>query len=169
MFKVIFALLLFLIVAGTGFADEIGAPEATEEAKPSARKIVFTLGGATGFFAGATTFLAEARFHLKYIFGPATTAARLGLGLAQSRNTDQRYVPVTFDLIFNFPAGRLTGVENYLGGGLNSAGNFGGELFYGVQSEGFGGMVFGELGYAILRNGAAPSHKGVTALVGWRR
>lgn len=134
------------------------------------------IGAVYGLFAGATTFLGEARLPLRFIFGPATTAVRLAAGLAQSRDTTNRYVPVNLDLVFNFPPGWFSGVENYIGFGLNyvalmtghQPGTAGGELFYGVVSDGFGGIVFGELGYAALRGGTGPSQKGTTVLVGYR-
>jgi len=47
-------------------------------------------------------------------------------------------------------------------------GTIGGEIFYGVESTGFGGIVFGELGYGLLRTGFSPSNRGVTVLVGYR-
>lgn len=155
--------------------EEIGALlEVEEKPKRAARHEV---GGVTGVFAGATIFMGEVRFPLKFIFGPATTSVRLSTGLAQSRETDRRYIPLNLDLIFNFPPGWFTGVENYLGAGLNyilltsesKQGTVGGEVFYGVQSEGFGGMLFGELGYAYLRTGFAGTHKGVSVLIGYRK
>jgi hypothetical protein len=68
-------------------------------------------------------------------------------------------------------------VENYLGVGLNylvlttgrRSGTVGGEAFYGIQSEGFGGMVFGEIGYAIMRTGFSASYKGASVLAGYRK
>lgn len=129
-----------------------------------------------GFFAGATTWLGEVRFNVRKIIGPTTLSVRAATGLALSREQDRRFLPLNLDLIFSFPPGWFSGVENYLGAGLNylvlttgsKQGTFGGEAFYGIQSEGFGGMLFGELGYAIMRTGFSPSHKGVTVLVGYR-
>ena len=158
--------------------EEMGvSPEAEAELKPARRSFKHEVGGAFGFFAGATTLMGEVRFPLSYVIGPATTSLRLATGLAQSRETDRRFVPLNFDVILDFPPGWLSGVENYLGAGLNyvalttggKAGTVGGEIFYGVQSEGFDGMVFGELGYGILRTGFSASHKGATALFGYRK
>ena len=88
----------------------------------------------------------------------------------------RRFAPVMFDIVLNFPAGWFTGVENYLGGGLNyvvkmtgqTAGTVGGQIFYGIESEGFGGKLFGEIGWAALRTGFSPSQKGTTILFGYR-
>jgi hypothetical protein len=128
-----------------------------------------------GVFAGTGGFFVGARVPLGLVLGPAVTALRLSAGLAQTMSGDRRYVPVSLDLVLNFPPGFFSGVENYLGGGLNYAartnggqGTVGGELFYGVQSEGFGGIVFGELGFAILRSGFAPSSSGLIVMIGFR-
>jgi hypothetical protein len=158
--------------------EEMGvSPEAETAMKPARRSFKPEVGGVFGFFAGATTLMGEVRFPLSYVIGPATTSLRLATGLAQSRETDRRFVPLNFDVILDFPPGWLSGVENYLGAGLNyvaltsgsKQGTVGGEIFYGVQSEGFDGMVFGELGYGILRTGFSASHKGATALFGYRK
>lgn len=157
-------------------SEEAIAPEG-EGLKKVKKGFGFEVGGVYGFFAGATTLLGEVRFPLRYVLGPAVTSVRAATGLAQSRGTDRKYVPLNLDLIFNFPPGYFTGVENYLGAGLNyvvltsgrKQGTIGGEIFYGVESEGFGGMVFGELGYATLRTGFSDSHDGVTVLLGYRK
>ncbi|HVN67906.1 MAG TPA: hypothetical protein VMT55_05990 [Candidatus Sulfotelmatobacter sp.] len=135
------------------------------------------IGSVGGFFAGATSILAEVRLPLRLIIGPATTKVRLASGLTQSRDTNYRFIPANLDLIFNLPPGVLTGVENYFGAGLNylvstsagKAGGLGGEVFYGVQSEGFNGLLFGEIGYALMRPGFIPAHYGATILVGYRQ
>jgi hypothetical protein len=70
----------------------------------------------------------------------------------------------------------VTGVENYLGAGLNYTvlttgrvmGDLGGQVFYGVDSNGFGGTLFCEVGLAMLRTGFSPSQRGVTLLFGYR-
>lgn len=151
-------------------------PVEVKEVSPGAFKRSVGVNG--GFFGGATTFLGEARFPLRMVFGPALTSFRVSAGLAQSRDAGTRYYPANFDLLFNFPPGWFTGTDNYIGFGLNyllattmskPGTTLGGELFYGVESEGFGGTVFGEVGYAILRTGFSPSHKGVTVLVGLRK
>ncbi|MDD5594157.1 MAG: hypothetical protein PHG97_05415 [Candidatus Margulisbacteria bacterium] len=134
------------------------------------------IGVVGGFFAGTTGLLGEVRVPLNVILGPAATALRASGGLAQTISTDRRFVPLNLDLIFNFPPGWFSGVENYVGAGLNyvvlttgqKQGTVGGELFYGIQSEGFGGIVFGEMGFGILRTGFSPSSKGVTIMVGFR-
>ncbi len=120
--------------------------------------------------------MAEARLPLPYIIGPARTTCRVAAGLAQSVGMDRKYLPLYFDLIFNFPPGIITGTQNYVGAGLNYSvlttgkkqGSIGGELFYGVEGEGFGGKVFGEVGYGMLRTGFSPSQRGVILLVGYR-
>jgi hypothetical protein len=165
-----------LVTPEAGLEEGPASAEAESGAKVRIGGIKYEVGAVYGFFAGATTFLGEVRVPLRFVFGPATTALRLATGLAQSRDADKRYVPVNLDLVFNFPPGWFTGVENYIGCGLNyvalmsgrQPGTIGGELFYGVVSDGFGGVVFGELGYAMLRSENNPSHKGVTALVGYR-
>ncbi|MGB9613840.1 MAG: hypothetical protein ACPL4K_06705, partial [Candidatus Margulisiibacteriota bacterium] len=161
------------------------SPEVVEEAiittevitSEKEKRFKQEVGAVFGLFSGATLFAVEARFSLPYVFGPVLTTSRLALGLAQSKDMDRRYVPINFDFILKFPPGWFSGVENYLGAGLNyvaytsggRSGTFGGQAFYGVESEGFGGMVFGELGYGVLRTGFSPSHKGVTVLVGYRK
>jgi hypothetical protein len=135
------------------------------------------VGGVAGFFGGATAFLGEIRFSLGRVLGPATLSLRASTGLAQSKEMDRRFVPLNLDLLFSFPPGWFSGVENYLGVGLNylvlttgrRSGTVGGEAFYGIQSEGFGGMVFGEIGYAIMRTGFSASYKGVSVLAGYRK
>ncbi|MBU0629533.1 MAG: hypothetical protein KKC80_01280 [Candidatus Margulisbacteria bacterium] len=158
-------------------AEDFIAPpqEAAESAER--QRFLHSVGLSGGFFGGSTSLLGGVRFPLKLIFGPALTTVRLGAGLAQSRDAGLRYYPVNFDLLFCFPPGWFTGTDNYIGFGLNyvaatslgKTGTLGGELFYGVESEGFGGTVFGEIGYAILRTGFSPSHKGATVLVGLRK
>lgn len=157
---------------------EAGPEESVSREVVPARRIGinYEVGLHGGVFAGTTGFFAGARVPLGIVLGPAVTAARLSSGLAQTMDTGRRYVPVCLDLIFNFPPGWFSGVENYLGGGLNytalttgrTQGTFGGELFYGIQSEGFGGIVFGELGFAILRTGFSPSNSGLIVAVGFR-
>ncbi|MFA4844463.1 MAG: hypothetical protein WC632_05890 [Candidatus Margulisiibacteriota bacterium] len=149
------------------------SPEA--EVKPRSR-FRHEVGVTYGFFAGLTSVLGEVRVPLRIVFGPATVNFRLATGLAQGRVDGRRFVPVNLDLIFSFPPGWFTGVENYLGCGLNyvaltsgmKQGTVGGEVYYGVESEGFGGTVYGELGYAIVQTGFSPSYKGMTVLLGYR-
>ncbi|MFH1826798.1 MAG: hypothetical protein ABH823_05895 [bacterium] len=134
-----------------------------------------SVGYNVGMFASATELSVEGRFPLShYSPGITTTALRLALGFAQSGDSSTRYVPVHCDLIYNFPAGYITGVENYIGVGLNyavrasgGAGSLGYEVFYGVESGGFGGRVFGEVGLATLKGATAQA--GTTLLFGWRR
>jgi len=176
-------------VVSPGKTPSVISPAVTEEAPleevPATVEVVpkrvvrFRLegGGVFGLFSAGTAFMVEARFPLNYVFGAATSGLRLTSGLVQSKDLDRRYLPLNFDLIFKFPPGVFTGLDNYLGAGLNyvlrttggSAGTFGGQVFYGVESEGFGGVVFGEIGYGILRTGFSPSHRGTTVLVGYRR
>ncbi|OGB87424.1 hypothetical protein A3H38_04735 [candidate division WOR-1 bacterium RIFCSPLOWO2_02_FULL_46_20] len=139
--------------------------------------IKFEIGSGAGFFSAATAIIGESRFSLPFLWRSANTSIRVACGLAQSEDTSRRYVPVQVDGILNFPAGVITGVENYLGAGLNYAiltsghtsGSLGGEIFYGVESDGFEGRVFGEIGYGILRTGFSPAHKGLTVLCGFRK
>ena len=152
----------------------------TEVVKPERRiRIGFQpdVGFLAGFFAGASGIFGEVRVPIsKLVIGPARPTLRLSTGYVQTTSADRRYVPVNLDLVLNFPPGWLSGVENYVGGGLNytaltsghKAGTIGGELFYGIQSDGFGGIVFGELGYAVLRSGVAPANLGMTVTVGFR-
>jgi hypothetical protein len=155
--------------------EQLISPEVSPLQKP--KKIQYELGGVVGLFAGGNALLGETRIPLKFTLGPTTSLFRLSGGLVQSREQDQKYVPLNLDLVLVFPPGWFSGVENYLGAGLNyivtmsgrKSGTLGGELFYGVQSEGFGGVVFGELGYAMLRTGFSLSQKGMTVLVGYRR
>lgn len=166
--------------------EEIGVSAEVEEsvlggeerkALESYRRLRFEIGSSTGLFGGATILMGEARFPLRLVFGPATTSFRISTGLAQNKEMDRRYVPLNADVIFSLPPGWLSGVGNYLGGGLNylilttggTSGTIGGEVFYGVESDGFGGRVFGEVGYGILRTGFTASHKGTTVMVGYRR
>ncbi|MFH1826121.1 MAG: hypothetical protein ABH823_02370 [bacterium] len=137
----------------------------------------YELGVTYGVLAGASCLNAEIRFPLASRFGFATTALRQAVGYAQSRDTGARYVPLQVDLVLNYPPGVFSGVANYIGFGVNYvvvttgrvSGALGGEAFYGVESEGFGGKLFGELGYSILRTGFSPAHYGVTVLVGYRK
>lgn len=157
-------------------------PEETEELPEETgiddgKRFRFKIGGTAGLFSASTSAFGEIRFSLPFIFGPATTSLRLAGGLAQSDDTSRRYVPIMVDWIFNLPAGWFTGVENYVGLGLNYVvltsgwvpGSVGGQVCYGVQSKGFGGQLFGEMGYGILRTGFTPAHKGATVLFGYRR
>lgn len=145
------------------------------ELKPRSR-FRYEVGATYGFFAGMTSLLGEVRVPLRTVIGPTTVNLRLVTGLAQGRDDGRRFIPVNVDLIFNFPPGWFTGVENYLGCGLNytalttgqKSGTLGGELCYGVESEGFGGTVFGELGFAFIRTGFTPSYKGMSVLIGYR-
>lgn len=149
----------------------------TKEAVVKEPWIKFEIGGMGGVFAAATGIFGEIRLPMALVYGPATSSLRLAGSYAQSENTARRYATLHADGIFNFPPGVITGVENYLGAGLNyvvlttgrTAGTVGGELFYGIDGKGFGGKLFAELGYAILRTGFSPSHKGATVLVGYRR
>ncbi len=159
-------------------------PPETEEAvaragqEPAAKKpALFEMGAAIGVFAGGNAnLIAEARAPLRLVLGPARLGIRAAVGYVQDPVTSRKFVPVIADLLFNFPPGWFTGTNNYIGFGLNYtalttgrvAGTVGGELFYGVESEGFGGTVFGEVGYAILRTGFSPSRRGLTVMIGYR-
>ncbi len=128
------------------------------------------VGTVGGLFSGAAAINAEIRFPLKQVFGPATTSLRLLFGMAQSNDQLTRYFPLQVDYIFNFSPGYLTAVENYVGAGLSYAGGVGGQVFYGIQSDGFSGKIFGEFGYGLLNSGPfLTSHKGVSVLLGYRK
>lgn len=141
-----------------------------------ARHLRIGAGARLGLFGDTTGVLAEVDFPARLIIGPATTAIRFSCGLTQNQEMTRRFVPVCFDLLLNFPAGYITGVENYIGAGLNylalttgrTQGTIGGEVFYGVESEGFGGDVFGEIGYSLMRTGFSNSEKGLTVMVGYK-
>jgi hypothetical protein len=154
------------------------SPEVKEEIIPEKEpRIKFEIGGLAGLFAGSTSFIGELRYDLKSVYGAATTTLRLAGGFSQSEDMTRRYAPVFIDLILNYPPGIFSGVNNYIGLGLNYtvltsgqvAGSIGGELFYGVESEGFGGKLFGEMGYGVLDTGFGPQSKGITLLIGFRR
>jgi hypothetical protein len=80
-------------------------------------------------------------------------------------------------MTYNFPPDWFSGVENYLGFGLNYvvlttgrvSGSAGGQVLYGVESEGFDGRLFGEIGYGIVRTGFSASQRGLTVMAGYRR
>ncbi|MFA5840437.1 MAG: hypothetical protein WC890_07335 [Candidatus Margulisiibacteriota bacterium] len=128
------------------------------------------MGAVGGIFCGAAALNAEIRFPLKQVFGPTTTSLRLLFGMAQSNDQLTRYFPLQVDYIFNFAPGYLSAVENYVGMGLSYAGGVGGQAFYGVQSDGFTGKLFGEFGYGLLNSGlSSTSHNGVTVLLGYRK
>jgi len=137
----------------------------------------FELGATAGVFASTTAVNLEMRLPLVWIVGPAKTSLRGSGSFSQTENADRRYAFTACDGILNFPAGWLTGVENYFGAGLNytnlttgqRSGALGGQLFYGIESEGFGGRIFGEVGWAILRTGFSSSNRGVSVLLGYRR
>ncbi|MCU0641691.1 MAG: 5-bromo-4-chloroindolyl phosphate hydrolysis family protein [Candidatus Margulisbacteria bacterium] len=162
---------------------ETGVIENVSTAEGAARKEVrisvarHEIGVVGGLLAGTTAMLGEIRVPLRWVFGPATAVVRLSAGLAQGNNAAQRLVPINADLLLNFPPGWFTGVDNYLGGGLNfvaatsdgKPGTLGGQLCYGIVSDGFGGLIFGELGYGVLRTGFSPSYKGGTVMVGFRK
>lgn len=145
--------------------------------KDGGKKLWFEMGGRVGLFAAANGIFGELRFPLSRVVGPATTSLRLSGGFAQDEETSRRYVPVGIDGILNFPAGYITGVDNYLGVGLNYlalttgrvAGSFGGQAFYGVEGSGFGGKMFGELGYGFMRASSTSAQKGITLTVGYRK
>ncbi|MBN2057579.1 MAG: hypothetical protein JW782_02130 [Candidatus Saganbacteria bacterium] len=140
-------------------------------------RLNFEIGSLAGIYANSTGILGEVRFPMRFVLGPATSSFRFCGGLVQSADMTRRFAPAMVDIILNFPAGYFSGVENYLGGGLNyvvrmtgqTAGTVGGQCFYGIESSGFGGKLFGEIGFGILRSGFSPSHKGTTMLFGYRR
>ena len=145
--------------------------------KDGGKKLWFEIGGRVGLFAAANGVFGELRFPLLRTIGPAATSLRLSGGLAQDEETSRRYVPVSMDGILNFPAGYITGVENYLGVGINYLalttgrvpGSLGGQAFYGVEGSGFGGKLFGELGYGFMRASSISAQKGITLMVGYRK
>lgn len=140
-----------------------------------ARNIKVDLGIAGGSFSSASGLNLEMRLQTPYVMGPATTSLRLAGGYYLSRDMDRRYALIQTDAMLNSPAGMITGVENYFGFGLNYvamttgrvSGALGGQVFYGVEGDGFAGTMFGEIGYGIMRTGFSPSHKGITLLVGF--
>jgi len=151
-------------------------PEEEEKTVAPSRRFELEIGGLAGLYGAATGAFGEVRFDLPIIYGPATSSLRIMGGLAQSEDASRRYAPIMIDGILNYPAGYFTGVENYLGAGLNYVvlttgqrpGIVGGQIFYGVESNGFGGRLFGEIGFGILRTGFSSSHKGINVLVGYR-
>jgi len=146
-------------------------------APPPKKNFAVKIGGMAGFFSGGTSFLGQLEFPLKMIIGPATSSVRISTGLMQSRETDKRYVPLNFDFLLNYPPGWFSGVDNYIGCGLNlvvlgpgrKMGSIGGEVFYGVVGDGFGGSIFGEIGYAALSTGDAAGYQGMTVMVGYKK
>ncbi len=155
--------------------EEGGALEIAEVGDQ--KRFRFEIGATAGLFAGATGMLGEIRIPANYVLGPATSTLRIAGGLVQSEDESRRYAPVHIDGVLNFPPGWFTGVENYLGAGLNyvvltsggKQGTVGGEIFYGIEGAGFGGKLFGEMGWGVLRTGFTPSHKGTTIMIGYRR
>ena len=155
---------------------EVVAVEGKEEKLEQEKKWRFEAGIDAGVFGGGSIWLLETRFPLAYILGPTKTTFRFATGLAQSVGIDRKYLPLNFDLIFNFPPGIITGTQNYIGAGLNfpilttgkTQGTIGGEIFYGVEGDGFSGKIFGEVGYGMLRTGFSPSQRGVNLLIGYR-
>jgi hypothetical protein len=154
--------------------------KATEgiEQKYVARKRRFTINLAGGFFSGVMGVNAGLIFPQRIPkIGPSSSALRITCGLAQNLDGKRKYLPLAVDGILNFPAGWITGEDSYVGVGINytllttgrKAGTFGGEIFYGVVSEGFGGNIFGELGYGALRSGISPQQDGVSLLVGYQK
>lgn len=153
---------------------------ATNEAAEKKRLVIGLrneVGLMAGLYAGVTSIVGETRLPLNLVLGPAVPSLRVTFGFGQSETSGRKYLPLGFDLVFNYPPGWFSGVDSYFGAGLNyliytsgrTAGTIGGQVFYGVQSEGFGGVVFAELGYAMIRTGFSPSEKGTTVLVGYRQ
>lgn|GEM_PF-1136698 len=160
-------------------AEPVAAEEPVPEGQPALwqRLPAYAWGINFGAFAGATSVNGETRIKLPYIRDAVTSSSRVMLGYAVSRDGTRKYVPFCLDVMLNYPPGYVTGVDNYLGAGLNYvvmtsgrvAGTVGGQLFYGVESEGFGGKLFGELGYGTLCTGFSAPHQGVTLLIGYRK
>jgi hypothetical protein len=148
-----------------------------EPVEEERKRLKFEIGATLGLFAGATGAFGEVRIPLNYVVGPATSTLRFAGGLVENEGMGRRYAPVHVDGVLNFPPGWFTGVENYLGAGLNyvfltsggKQGTIGGEVFYGIEGTGFGGKLFGEMGWGVLRTGFSPSCKGTTVMVGYRR
>ena len=135
---------------------EVAQPAPPKQLQPKREsRFKFELGATAGVFASTTAVNLEMRLPLVWIVGPAKTSLRASGSFSQTENADRRYAFAACDGILNFPAGWLTGVENYLGVGLNytmmttgrRSGALGGQLFYGIESEGFGGRIFGEMGW----------------------
>lgn len=146
--------------------------------KLSVKKRRFQIAAAGGIFSGTFGFNAGIIVPQRLPkIGPTSSAFRVMGGFAQSMGGERRYLPLQIDGILNFPAGWITGEDNYVGAGINytlittgrTAGTFGGEIFYGVVSEGFEGYLFGELGYGTLRTGFSPQQEGVSLLVGYQK
>ncbi len=169
------------ISTGEAWSVEMVSEEAVASGevltKNADKKPHIEIGGRAGLFAAATGIFGELRFPLLRVIGPATTSLRLSCGFVQGESASRRFVPVCFDGMLNFPAGYITGVENYLGGGINYLaltngrvpGSFGGEVFYGVEGSGFGGKLFGEIGSSFMRTGFSAAQKGTSLMVGYRK
>ena len=164
------------------FSQEASVADATvvtleAVASNQQKRFRFEVGMVGGLLSSATGLGGEFRFPLPYIIGPTTTALRTSLGYYQSEDSSRRYVPLQVDAVFYFPPGWFTGVHNYLGVGLNyivlttgrTSGTIGGQVFYGVESPGFGGKLFAEMGYGYLRTGFSAAQKGTTLLIGFRK
>ncbi|MFA6431042.1 MAG: hypothetical protein WCV91_01455, partial [Candidatus Margulisiibacteriota bacterium] len=129
------------------------------ENKLKASKFKIEIGLDYGYYSGITGVLGEIRAPFKFIVGPAVVSSRITAGLLQNKS-GFRYAPVGFDIIINYPPGWITPAESYIGAGLNypvltsgrQTGKVGGAVFYGVEGEGFGGTIYCELGYGILRS-----------------
>lgn len=148
------------------------------EKKSIAKKLPFTITLAGGMFSGAMGINAGLIFPQRFPkIGPSSSALRISGGYAQNLEEGRKYLPIAVDEIFNFPAGWLTSEDNYVGAGINytaltsgrKAGTFGWEMFYGIVSEGFGGDIFGELGYGVLRSGIGAQQEGICLLVGYKK
>ncbi|MFH1541778.1 MAG: hypothetical protein ABIE84_01665 [bacterium] len=182
--RILFILLTLSLLVCPIFADD-EITVVTEEAAIVPEEVVvetpgrplYGIGLMGGVLAGTSGFNLETRIPQSYIFGPATTCLRLAAGLWQTNDTSLRLAPLQIGAIFNFAPGHITGVENYLGVGLNyivkmtggRGSKVGGQIFYGISSSGFSGRLFGELGWAVLRPDGLAAQKGATLLFGYSK
>jgi hypothetical protein len=164
-------------------SPEAVSSEANEElasaglgTKGKGRGINFELGVNGGIFYGGNIWLGEVRAGLPLIIGPARSSLRIMTGLVQSPDQDRKFIPAYADILLNYPPGIITGTNNYFGAGINyvvltngrKAGSIGGEIFYGVETEGFNGKIYGEVGYQVIRTGFSASEKGISLIIGYR-
>ncbi len=156
--------------------EAIIQPE-TKTKQKSPPRLKFEIGALAGLFGNAMGATGELRFPLRFVLGPATTSLRIAGGVVQTEDMSRKYAPVLVDWIFNYPSGVITGLENYVGVGLNYvvlttrrvSGAPGGQIFYGIDCRGFGGKVVVELGWAVLRTGFSSDYKGLSLMLGYRR
>lgn len=152
----------------------IPKPRMRQPLKPRSPQV----GLSAGYIGSIPGVLGEFRFSEP--FDLVATSLRIGAAYAQGEDSDgtlRKHALIVLDGIYRLNPPHTPGLRSYFGLGFNydayttgkKSGDLGGHAFYGVEGGRYwGGQMFFEIGYGVIRTGFSPNYTGLTALLGYK-